>query len=123
MRKTTLIFAGLLAFVFISFTANAQTITKSYAGKWDVLVKGLPNGDTHIIFTVVDKDGKLSGTRFDPETKAEVPLTKTEQDDKGLALYFTAQGYDVTMNLTKKDEDHVTGSLMSMFECTGERVK
>jgi hypothetical protein len=50
-------------------------------------------------------------------------LTKVEKDDKGIVLNFTAQGYDVSVTLQKKDDDHLTGSMMAMFECTGERVK
>jgi hypothetical protein len=104
--------------------APAPATTTSYAGKWDILAKGLPNGDTHIFFTITNTDGKLGGTMTDMETKKENPLTKVEQDDKGVTLYFTAQGYDVTLTLAKTtDDDHVKGSMMGMFDCTGERVK
>ena len=124
MKKFNLILVSLIAFVFICAKTQAQTAATNYfAGKWDVLAKGLPSGDTHLFFTITEQDGKLSGTLQDPETKKENPLTKVEKDDKGIVLYFTAQNYDVTVNLQKKDDDHVTGSLMSMFECTGERVK
>lgn len=124
MKKLKLIFAALIALVVFVSKANSQTAaTDPFAGKWDILVKGLPNGDTHMFFTINEQDGKLSGTYQDMETKKDVPLTKVEKDDKGVVLYFTAQGYDVTVNLQKKDDDHVAGSMMGMFECTGERVK
>ena len=59
------------------------------------------------------------------ETKKDVPLTKVEKDEKGLVLYFTAQGYDVNVNIERKDDDdHVKASMMGgMFEGAGERVK
>ena len=38
-------------------------------------------------------------------------------------VYFNAEGYDVNLEMNKKDEDHVTGSLMGMFDSEGERVK
>ncbi len=124
MKKLKLVLAALLAFIFISVKGQAQTaVSNSFAGKWDILAKGIPGGDKHIIFDVEDKDGKLGGTMTDPETKAVTPLTKVEKDDKGITLYFTAQGYDVSLVLHKTDEDHVTGSMMGMFDCTGERVK
>jgi hypothetical protein len=124
MKKFKFIIAGLIAFTFITVKAQAQTATPNYyAGKWDVLAKGIPGGDKHLFFTIAEKDGKLAGTMQDPESKQETPLTKVEQDDKGVILYFTAQNYDVTVNLQKKDDDHVTGSMMGMFECTGDRVK
>jgi len=139
MKKIKLILAGAIACVLFAVNANAQTTPPppppspptpatagaptSLLGKWDILFKGLPNGDTHIIFTVTEQDGKLGGSFTDPDKK-EVPLTKVEKDDKGLVLYFTAQGYDVNVNLEKKDDDdHVKANMMGMFEGTGERVK
>jgi len=124
MRKFNLVLACLMALVFITTKTNAQTAaTNPFTGKWDVLAKGIPGGDKHILFTIAETDGKLSGTMTDPESKAETPLTKVDKDDKGIVIYFTAQGYDVSLTLQKKDDDHVTGSMMAMFECTGERVK
>jgi len=124
MRKFNLVLACLMALVFITTKTNAQTAaTNPFTGKWDVLAKGIPGGDKHILFTIAETDGKLSGTMTDPESKAETPLTKIDKDDKGIVIYFTAQGYDISLTLQKKDDDHVTGSMMAMFECTGERVK
>jgi len=138
MKKIKLILAGFCTLVLFAANAQAQTTPPpaspapaspagaptSFVGKWDILAKGLPNGDTHIFFTITNTDGKLGGSLVDPETKKDNPLTKVEQDDKGITLYFTAQGYDVSVTLQKiTDDDHVKGSMMGMFDCTGERVK
>jgi hypothetical protein len=148
MKKYKLILASLAALVFFAGKTHAQTTPAApaspaapataaapasaaapanvgiLAGKWDILFKGLPNGDTHIIFTVTQQDGKWSGSYQDMETKKDVPLTKVETDDKGIVLYFTAQGYDVSVNVERKDDDdHVKANMLSMFEGTGERVK
>jgi hypothetical protein len=124
MKKFTLILAGLMAFVFMATTAKAQSTPATYfAGKWDILVKGTPNGDVHMFFTITEKDGAFTGTMENPETKKEEPVTKVEKNEKGIAIFFTTQGYDVNITMEKKDDDHVTGSLLGMFECTGERVK
>ncbi len=124
MRKLSLMLAGLLAFVFIATNAKAQSAPATYfAGKWDILVKGTPNGDVHMFFTITEKDGAFTGTMENPETKKEEPVTKVEKNEKGIAIFFTTQGYDVNITMEKKDDDHVTGSLLGMFECTGERVK
>ncbi|MBS1533269.1 MAG: hypothetical protein JSU01_23420 [Bacteroidetes bacterium] len=142
MKKYKLIFASLAALMCFAGKMHAQgtatttaattttaaaatpASTAALAGKWDILFKGLPNGDTHIIFNVVQQDGKWSGSYQDLETKKDVPLTKVETDDKGIVLYFTAQGYDVTVNVERKDDDdHVKANMMGMFDGTGERVK
>jgi hypothetical protein len=125
MKKFNLIFVSLMAFLLITATSYAQTSTPNYfIGKWDVLVKGLPNGDTHMKFNLADSAGHTKGVLEDTTAAhKDIPLTKVEQASDTITLYFTAQGYDVSLTLTKKDDDHVTGSLMGMFECTGQRIK
>ena len=124
MKKFNLLLAGLLAFLFISVKAQAQTTPPAYfAGKWDILIKGTPNGDVHMFFTITEKDGVFTGTMENPETKKDEPVTRVDKNEKGIAIFFTTHGYDVNITMEKKDDDHVTGSLLGMFECTGERVK
>ncbi len=50
-------------------------------------------------------------------------IDKVELNGNTATVYFSAQGYDVNLAMTKKDDDHVTGSLMGMFDAEGERVK
>ena len=125
MKKLSLVLFSVMAIAFATTSLHAQTSTPDfYAGKWDVLAKGLPQGDTHLFFIITEKDGKLSGILQDTATKTDIPLTKVEKDSKGgLVINFTAQGYDVTMNMEKKDEDHIAGNMMGMFDCTGVRIK
>ena len=122
MKKLSLVFA-VVGFMFIAFTAKAQTTPDYFVGKWDVLVKGTPNGDVHFLFTLMQKDGKLVGTFVDPESKKDMPLTSAEEKDGKATLYFTVSSYDVNLTLEKVDDNNVKGSLMGMFDSTGVRVK
>ena len=49
MKKLNVFFAGIF-FLLLSFGANAQTKTGAdfFAGKWNLLVAGTPNGDIKI---------------------------------------------------------------------------
>ncbi|MDQ4140971.1 MAG: hypothetical protein M3142_10650, partial [Bacteroidota bacterium] len=68
--------------------------------------------------------GKLTGRVIGPNTNKEItPLTNVEESEKSVKVYFTAEGYDVNLTMQEKDEDHVTGNILDMFEATGERVK
>jgi len=103
---------------------NAQTSTADYfAGKWNVLVKGLPNGDTKMFFVLEKKDTSMTGTVQDSTGTEIAKIDKVELKESTATVYFSAQGYDVNLAMTKKDDDHVTGSLMGMFDAEGERVK
>ena len=124
MKKLNVFFAGVF-FLLLSTGASAQTKTGAdyFAGKWTVLLKGTPGGDSKMIFVLEKKDDKITGVVQDT-TGAEISkLSNVELKDTAITLYFTAQGYDVNLLLTKKDDDHVTGSLMSMFDAEGERKK
>jgi len=123
MKKFNLTLAALMAFVLIAAKANAQT-ANYFIGKWDVLVKGLPQGDTHMLFNLTDSAGNTKGVLVDTTAAhKDIPMTKIEQAPDTITLYFSAQGYDVSLILKKKDDDHATGSLMGMFDAVADRVK
>jgi hypothetical protein len=125
MKQLRLLPIVLSGAFFFAAKADAQTPVSStyFVGKWDILAKGVPNGDTHMFFTLADSVGTVKGTFLDPESKTDVPLTKTEIKDSVLTLYFTAQSYDVNLTLIKKGTDSVAGSLMGMFDAAGVRIK
>jgi hypothetical protein len=124
MKKATLVSLMAMILVVITAKVNAQAQPNYFIGKWDVLVKGLPQGDAHVIFNLADSAGHLKGVLVDTTAAhKDIPLTKVEQADDTVTLYFTAQGYDVNLVLKKKDDDHATGSLMGMFDAVAERVK
>jgi hypothetical protein len=94
-----------------------------FAGKWSVLVKGTPNGDAKMLFVLDKKDTGLTGIVQDSTGTKMTDITKIELADTTVTIYFTTQGYDVNLVMNKKDDDHTTGSLMSMFDADGERIK
>jgi len=124
MKKLITVFTGLF-FLLITFNSSAQSKTGAdyYEGKWSVLLKGIPGGDSKLIFILNKKDTTITGIVQDT-TGAEISkLSNVELKGDEITLYFTAQGYDVNLALKKKDDDHVTGNLMGMFEAEGERLK
>ena len=123
MEKLKSIFVGLFSLVFI-IGVKAQTANADYfAGKWNVLLKGLPNGDTKMFFVLEKKDTTMTGVVQDSTGTEISKIDKVELNGTTATVYFSAQGYDVNLAMTKKDDDHITGSLMGMFDAEGERVK
>jgi hypothetical protein len=124
MKRLTVITTGLLSLV-LSFNAQAQSKTGAdfFAGKWNVLITGTPYGDLKRVYILEKKDNGLAGTVLDSTGKEISKCSKIEVKDNEVTLYYTAQGTDVSIVLTKKDEDHVTGRAMGMFDAKGERIK
>jgi hypothetical protein len=124
MKKLISVSAGLLS-LLLSFTAQAQSKTGAdfFAGKWSALISGTPYGDLKRVYVLEKKDNGLSGTVLDSTGKEVAKCSKVEVKDNEVILYYSAMGNDVSVVLTKKDEDHVTGSAMGMFDVKGERIK
>ena len=124
MKRLTILTAGFLSLV-LSFNAQAQSKTGAdfFAGKWNVLITGTPYGDLKRVYILEKRDNGLAGTVLDSTGKEISKCSKIEVKDTEVTLYYTAMGNDVSVVLTKKDEDHLTGSAMGMFNAKGERIK
>ena len=114
----------ILFLLYITTAVKAQTSnTEYFSGKWSVILKGIPNGDAKMIFVLEKKVDSLTGVVLDTTGNQISKIDKAELKDTTVTLYFNAQGYDVSLVLNRKDEDHVTGSLLNMFDAEGERIK
>jgi len=124
MKKLTSIFVVILCLA-VSVAVNAQSKAGAdyFKGKWSVLLKGTPNGDSKMIFVLENRNDSIVGVVQDTTGIEIAKITSAELKDTEVTLYFTTQGYDVNLMMTKKDDDHTTGSLMSMFDAEGERIK
>jgi hypothetical protein len=58
MKK--LLFVGLVSLILLA-GAFAQNVTDYFAGDWNVVVIGTPNGDAKMIMHLERADGKLKG--------------------------------------------------------------
>jgi hypothetical protein len=124
MKKLS-VFVATIFLLGFSMGASAQTKGHAdfFAGKWNVLVKGLPDGDTKMIVQLDKKDATLTGLIQDSTGTEIAQFSKVELVDSTVTLYFTAQNYNVNLQLIKKSQDRVTGSMMDMFDAEGDRVK
>jgi hypothetical protein len=120
------------AFVFLFSTmfsvssfAKLPDPADFFAGKWKILVIGTPNGDATFSADLIRKDGALTGVLkvVGDATAEPIQIAKVEDDKEKVVIFFTVQGYDVNVELTKVDSDNLKGSLMGMFEAKGVRVK
>jgi hypothetical protein len=123
MKKTPFVIIALfLSLLTVNVTAQKSSI-EYFSGKWNVLVKGLPDGDTKMILNMEKKDSSLGGAIQDSTGTEISKFSKVELTDSSVTVYFTAQGYDVNLTLNKRGLDHVEGSMMGMFDVDGDRVK
>jgi hypothetical protein len=126
MKKVSIICpAIILVFLVNTGLMNAQTKSTGeqfFIGKWNLMVYGVPDGDTKIVLNIEKKDDKLTGNLTDP-TKTDPPmeLSGIEVADSTFKATFNAQGMDISLMLKIKDEKNVTGSMMDQFDIKGEK--
>ncbi|WP_183561586.1 hypothetical protein [Mucilaginibacter sp. SP1R1] len=125
---------GLFTFMFLFFagTSKAQTAdtakvvpaTENYfIGKWKSMIKGIPQGDSEVTIVFEKKEGKLTGAMVDPKQNTTTNFDGIEVKDGVLTTKFTAQGFEVSLSLKKKDDDNFAGAMMDQFDVTGTRIK
>lgn len=122
MKNLKSVFTIVALFAAITLT-KAQTNQNYFIGNWEVLVKGTPQGDVKLPMSFEMKDDKIIGKITNPETKEVGTMTSVEMKGEELFAAFSAGGYDLTMVIKKKDDDHFGGTLMEMLEVEGTRLK
>ena len=126
-RVSIIISIIILAFIVNTSSLSAQaknTGEKNFIGKWNVMVYGVPDGDTKMIINIEKKEDKLAGNMADPaKSDPPVDLANIEVADSTFKATFSAQGMDITLMLKIKDDKNITGNMMDMFEIKGTKEK
>jgi len=124
MKKVIFLLGGLLLALLSTNTyAQSKPGMSYFVGKWNVLVKGTPNGDARMIMDLQAKKDSLSGVVRDSTGKEISKISSLELTDTSVTVHFTAQEYEVYLVMNKKDDDNITGNLMGMFDAEGKRIK
>lgn len=123
MKKQWMLVIILLAIGFSRIQAQNE-VKDIFVGKWELIFKGTPNGDAKLHAELMRTEGKLGGLLKDPSTTTDpIKITSIDEKEGGLVIYFSAQGYDVSVDLKKVDDHNLTGTLMNMFEATATRLQ
>lgn len=120
-------FKWLIATLFLAFSlsagAQSQETPDYFVGNWTILVKGTPQGDIKLVLAMEKKDTALSAVVLDTTGKEFAKVDKIVRKDTMMTAYFSAMGYDLYLEMTRKDDDHMAGNLVGMFEAEAERIK
>ncbi|MFD2939127.1 hypothetical protein [Flavobacterium notoginsengisoli] len=120
MKKLSVFIAATVCSLVFSFRANAQASESKFVGKW--ILQDTSKDDKNFMY--ITRDGEKLGGYFTGE-KGENKLifTKIEEKENSMTCYFSAQGYDCYLFLESKDEKHLEGTMMDMFDYKATRVE
>ena len=62
-------------------------------------------------------------TSADKPDSDKNPLTKVDEEKDKIVIYFAAEGYDLSADLSKVDNNNLKGQLFNMFETKATRIK
>ena len=119
---------GLVILLVAIFSAN--TVVKGeqinnedyFADKWEVLLVGTPYGDVTLIFHLTREDDGLKGVITSDFDDSVSEIERIAEREDSITFYWTADIHFVNLDLTKQDENNMTGSLMNMFDATAVRI-
>ncbi|WP_296703467.1 hypothetical protein [Algoriphagus sp.] len=120
-KSTVLAFAMVLLFN-VSFAIPSLN-PKYFEGKWEVLIKGTPQGDATLPLRFETIGDITNGYFFEEGSTTESKMQSVKISDDVLTAAFNISGYDVTLYLKKADEETAKGDLMGMFDAIGTKVK
>jgi hypothetical protein len=124
MKKANFLLGGLFLMLLSSSTyAQSKPGVTYFSGKWNVLIKGTPNGDARMIVDLQTRNDSLTGVVRDSTGKEFSKISSVELTDTSATVHFTAQDYEVYLVMNKKDNDNITGNMMGMFDAEGKRIK
>jgi hypothetical protein len=124
MKKASFLFGALFLMLLSTRTfAQSKPGVTYFSGKWNVLIKGTPNGDARMIFDLQTRNDSLTGVVRDSTGKEFSKISSVELTDTSATVHFTAQDYEVYLVMNKKDNDNITGNMMGMFDAEGKRIK
>jgi hypothetical protein len=124
MKKASFLLGGLFLLLLSTGTyAQSKPGVTYFSGKWNVLIKGTPNGDARMIFDLQTRNDSLTGVVRDSTGKEFSKISSVELTDTSATVHFTAQDYEVYVVMNKKDNDYITGNMMGMFDAEGKRMK
>ncbi|MDI9877815.1 hypothetical protein [Flectobacillus longus] len=125
MKKVSIIlFVFLFGIVMKGFSQSTKP-TDFWAGKWEFTVMGTPEGDSKFTTDLIRKEGKLTGDLSSPTMPSgeKIAITKIEESAEKIVIYFSAKGFDINLEFNKVDDNNLKGSMMSMFDAKGIRIK
>lgn len=124
MKKVSLVF--FILFLGMAFQGFAQGIAPKdfFAGPWEIMVYGTPDGDSKLTATLTRVDGKLTGVLGDATDASKPKFTIEEVIEKpdSMTIIFFAEGMDINIDLKKVDNNNLDGSLMGMFDAKAKRI-
>lgn len=94
-----------------------------FEGKWEVLIKGTPQGDATLPLRFETVGDLTTGYFFEEGATTESKMQSVKISEDVLNAAFNISGYDVTLFLKKVDDETAKGDLMGMFDAIGTKVK
>lgn len=101
--------------------ANILPQETYFLGKWNVILKGTPEGDVPLTMIFQQKDGKWTGTYINQKTKEKSDLKSVAVNADSIHIALKFASYDITMSLNRVDDMHIIGKMMDMINCEGTR--
>ena len=123
MKKILAFTAVVVALLFAGVNASAQTPQeKSFLGKWELTISGMPDGNMEIPLTVTYTDNALKGNIVTPDGET-MEFESISVDEDVLLAEFSADGFVVNLELSLEEDGTLSGYMMNAFTVKGKKAE
>lgn len=123
MKKALAFAAAVAAFLFAGINASAQTPEeKSFLGKWELTISGMPDGKMEIPLTVTYVDKALKGSIVTPDGETKT-FDSISVDEDVLLAEFASDGFVVNLELSLEEDGTLSGYMMNAFSVKGKKAE
>ena len=123
MKKALAFAAAVAAFLFAGINASAQTPEeKSFRGKWELTISGMPDGKMEIPLTVTYVDKALKGSIVTPDGETKT-FDSISVDEDVLLAEFASDGFVVNLELSLEEDGTLSGYMMNAFSVKGKKAE
>ena len=123
MKKILALAASIAALLFAGINASAQTPQeKSFLGKWELTISGMPDGNMEIPLNVTFANDKLQGSIVTPDGET-MNFESISVDEDVLLAEFSADGFVVNLELSLEEDGTLSGYMMNAFTVKGKKAE
>jgi hypothetical protein len=120
MKKIVALGSIFIMLLFVNNHALAKG-KNFFDGKWSVVIKATPLGDSKLTLILSSKSGKLQGYVIDKDG-GQSEIEKVEVKGQKIIIYFTFNHFNVDLSMQKIDENHFVGKLKDRYDSEGVRL-
>ena len=121
MKNVKVLLTVMLLLSSVTLFAATNQTEAFFVGKWEIKVITDSGEEFKSAMNITRVDGKLSGTISMPDGNV-ITTRKIDEKQDAITVYIDGNGQDITLNISKVDDNSFKGDIMERIDFPGKRI-